>query len=118
MTRDNWITIIVAIVQTVIAIIAIGFTWYIGRRQIQIMLQQAIPTDKPPKKQIVPYLLLALCLILICFSVLSVILHFIAYDLTTRSQSLTLVINILGFVFYNFVAREVVDYIRAAKRKA
>ena len=81
------------------------------------MLQQATPTDKPPKKLIVAYLLLAVCIILICFSVFSVILHFIAFDLTTHSQSLTLVINTLGFVFYNFVAREIVDYIRAAKRK-
>ncbi len=52
MSKDNWIAIGGIIVQSIIAVIGIVLSWYMSRRQIQIMLAQQNATGARVKKKI------------------------------------------------------------------
>ncbi|HEY0323344.1 MAG TPA: hypothetical protein VGC66_20470 [Pyrinomonadaceae bacterium] len=84
MSKENWITIGIAVTTNIISIVALVIGWKMSRRQIQIMLEQARPAAKakkakPRKTEIAWFsyipigasilgLLSALAMVVLCFT--------------------------------------------------
>ena len=68
MTKEIWIMIGIAAVQVAITTIGIFIAWWMAHKQIQVMLAQTKPTEKPPKTRILWLTVFGFCLA--CFGAL------------------------------------------------